>query len=606
MKTDLLKLLKSCKVFSSLDDAVLLKLLNKFKKINIDRNKILFRQGELSNSLYLLVSGKISTFVRTNKNETLLLNEVLPGSIIGELTALSHEPRPITARAVKRSILLQLSSDDFVDLCKKFNSVSLEVVNTTLSHSRNIIKLMSDDRFNKKHIAIIPANNKSNLKIFYEKLLEHKSSYLDIIFLYDEAEILANIKSESELHSYIEKQHDKANKTIVYIINSYHSPLSSLCFNYTNVDMIYIVGIGKSVPTLSSETRNIIENYKYKIKPELILLYSNIQLIPIHTKKWLKLIRFNLHHHIRIDLESDWQRLLRFITGNAVGIVFGGGGLRCWAHLGAIRALIRLNIPIDAIGGSSAGALVAGYYAMTQSVQNPFDDPLDLRDLANQVRNAIALKNLTWPSASLFNGKDYTNKLQEIFKKVRIENLWIPCFCISTNLAKNKQIISRSGYLWKIIRSSTAVPLVFPPVVVKGQLHLDGGLLNNLPVDIMKKILLNRGKVIAIELTRADEDTNYYKFPPILPFFMTMLTKFKLVNKDFKLPHLIDTFLKSLLAGSSAKQEENGANADLLIAPDLSKFSFLDITRSDEDKLIRKGYKEAFKKIKESLHKKII
>ena len=185
MKIDLLNLLKSCKVFSPLDDAVLLKLLNKFKKVSLNKNKVLFRQGELSNSLYLLVSGKIATFVTTNKNETLLLNEVLPGSIIGELTALSHEPRSITARAVKRTILLQLSSDDFVDICTKFNSVSLEVVNTTLNHSRNIIKLLSDNRFTKKHIAIIPANNTSNLKIFYEKLLKHKNNYPDIIVLYD-------------------------------------------------------------------------------------------------------------------------------------------------------------------------------------------------------------------------------------------------------------------------------------------------------------------------------------------------------------------------------------------------------------------------------------
>src|SRR6185312_12399525 len=116
---------------------------------------------------------------------------------------------------------------------------------------------------------------------------------------------------------------------------------------------------------------------------------------------------------------------------------------------------------------------------MRQSSQSPFEDPLDLRDLANLVRQSISLKNITWPAASLFNGKHYTEKLQDIFRNVRIENLWLPCFCISTNLSTNKQVISRRGYLWKIIRSSTAVPLVFPPVVVKGQLYIDGGLLNN-------------------------------------------------------------------------------------------------------------------------------
>lgn len=596
MKIDLLNLLKSCKVFSSLDDAILIKLLGKFKKKYLDKNKILFRQGELSNSLFLLVSGRIAAFITTEENETLLINEVLPGSIIGELTALSHEPRSTTAKAVKRSILLQLTSEDFVAICKEFNSVSLEVINTTLSHSRDIIKLMSNKSFIKKHIAIIPANNHVDLKIFHETILKHKNNQ-NIVFLYDGVEDQTNIKELSELHHYVDRL-DKENTTIVYIINSYHSILSTLCFGYEKVDMIYVVGSGDSDPDISQETRLKVDNNKYKIKPELILLHANTQSAPKHTAKWLKLIRFNLHHHIRIDLESDWQRLLRFITGNAIGIVFGGGGLRCWAHLGALRALIRLNIPIDAIGGASAGALVAAYYAMKQSYQDPFEDPLDLRDLAKLTRQAISLKNLTWPSASLFNGKHYTHKLQDIFGEVRIEDLWLPCFCISTNLAKNKQIISRGGYLWKIIRSSTALPLVFPPVVVKGQLYMDGGLLNNLPVDVMKKTLSNRGRVIAVELTRANEDTTYYKFPPILPFFMTMLTKFRLVNKDLKFPHLIDTFLKSLLAGSAAKQEENGIIADILITPDLSKFGLLRVSKSDENKLIKIGYKDALKKIK--------
>lgn len=597
MKIDLLNLLKSSNIFSSLDDPTLFKILSKFKKVYLRRNKILFRQGELSNSLYLLVSGKIAAFITTEKNEILLINEVLPGSIIGELTALSHEPRSTTAKAVKGSILLQLTSEDFVDICKEFNSVSLEVINTTLRHSRDIIKLMSNKGNIKKHIAIIPANKQIDLKLFHETILKNSHHDENIVFLTDHPEDPMSIKELHEFHHYI-NQLDKENKTIVFIINSFHSILSSLCFGREIVDMIYVVGIGGSNPYLSQETRVKLDTNKYKIKPELILLHTNTQNAPKHTAKWLKLTRFNLHHHIRYDHEGDWKRLLRFITGNAIGIVFGGGGLRCWAHLGALKALIQLNIPIDVVGGASAGAIVAAYYALKRSYQNPTEDPIDLRELSHLTRQAISLKNLTWPSASLFDGKHYTQKLQTIFGKNRIENLWIPCFCISTNLANSKQIISRKGFLWKIIRGSTSLPFVFPPVVVNGQLHVDGGLLNNLPVDIMKNTLSNRGKIIAIELTRSDEDTNYYKFPPVLPFFMTMLTKFKLINKDFKFPHLIDTFLKSLLAGSAAKQEENGANADILIAPDLSKFGILRVSKSDEDELINIGYEETLKRIK--------
>ena len=148
------------------------------------------------------------------------------------------------------------------------------------------------------------------------------------------------------------------------------------------------------------------------------------------------------------------------------------------------------------------------------------------------------------------------------------------------------------------MRSSTAVPAVFPPVVIKGELHLDGGILNNLPVDIMKKVVENKGFIIAVELTHYHKDVTKYNFPPVLPFWQTIFSKLGLAYKGYKFPSFTETFLKSLLAGSSAKQEENSLAADLLISPDLSQYRLLNITKQQENILIRKGYRSAFKAIK--------
>lgn len=594
MKIDLLNLLKSCKIFSSLDDELLKNLLKKFKKVHLKKNEILFKQGELSNDLYLLVCGKIVNFLMTEKNETKLINEVLPGQLMGEFTALSHEPRPTTAKVVKRSIVLKLESEIFIKLCRDFPAVSLEIMNTSLSNSRNIIKLISGKGYSRKNIAIIPANFKVNLNEFHDAISKYIIKYSDIVFLSDlNTELNKEYQTLSSLKGYIDKINGE-NKKVVYLIKSYHSNLAEICFGFERVDMIYIVASGNSKPLISEQTRNRIDINSYKIKPELILLHDQENRVPRYTSKWMKLIQFNMHHHIRIHQESDWQRLSRFITGNAVGLVLGGGGLRCWAHLGALMALHKMNIPIDAIGGTSAGAIVAGYYAMKES----YKKIQDLRDLSEITRQSISLKNLTWPAASLMNGKDFTEKLQNIFGKIRIENLWIPCFCVSTKLSNNKPIVSRSGYLWKLIRSSASVPLIFPPVVTNGDLYLDGGLLNNLPVDIMKKIVSGNGRVIAIELTHKSEDNNKYNFPPILPFIKTILAKSNLAYKDYIFPPLIDTFLKSLLAGAAAKQEANGFIADLLVSPDLSEFSLFHIHQRDQIKLIKIGYKSTINKIK--------
>lgn len=590
-KIDLLNLLRSSKIFSSLDDKSLLELLKQFKKVWLQQGSTLFKQGELSHNLYLLICGRIGLFLKTETKETVLINEILPGMLMGEVSALSHEPRFATAKAVKKSLVLELSSDDFIEICKKYNSVSLELINTTFSESRDIIKKLTNIPLIKNHLVVMPANKNINFKIFSERILKYSAQFPEIIILQEES-ISAQFPSIAEL-----KQHlidlDQKNKIIISLINSQDVLLNQLFFELETIDMIYIVGEESTNPIINKAIQTKIETNKYKIRAELILLHDNDKSFPKHTAKWLKKISFNLHHHIRIDYEKDWQRLLRFMTGKAVGVVMGGGGLRCWAQFGALQALKEHNIPIDAIGGASAGSIVAGFYAMNLSI----NDSADLRKLSAVTRETIALKNITWPATSLFNGKKYTELLHKIFKRMRIEDLWLPYFCICTNLSSSKQIVSRKGLLWKKIRSSTSVPLIFPPVTERGKINLDGGLINNLPVDVMKKIIPATGKIIAIKLTHHHEDTNKYNFPPSLPFWKTLFAKLGLI-KNYKFPNLVDMFLNSLLVGNSLKQRNNSLLADLLIAPDLSKFSLLELSKNDEDQLIELGYKEAVEQIR--------
>jgi NTE family protein len=592
MKTDLLKLLKSCQLFLSLNDSVLKKLLQKFKTVHLDKDKSLFRQGDLADSVYFLVKGKLAVFFKSETNEKFLINEILPGQSLGELSAISTGLRSATAKAVKKSVLLKLSSEEFISLCRDYPAVSMNTMNIALKQSRSSLKMMFDKENFRKNIVILPANKSVNLQMFYEYISIYIKKHSNIAMLSD----FGDKKSPDELKKIIADANEK-NKKLLYLLKSANSELARICFGFEKIDMIYLVSMGNSTPRISREARARIETNKYKINPELILLYKD-QDKPIHTAKWLKLMHFHLHHHVRISLPNDWHRILRFFSGKAIALVLGGGGLRCWAQVGVIMAMRKLNLPIDAIGGVSAGAIVSGYYAMHESYH---DTRNSLRMLSEITRKSISIKNLTWPAVSFFNGRDYTKHLKAIFKNTRVENLWIPFFCISTNLSNNKIEISRSGHLWKLIRSSTAVPLIYPPVVIKGKPHFDGGLLNNLPVDIMKKMISGQGKIIAMELTHRTEDTTEYNFPPILPLWVTLFSKLRLIKREYKFPNFVDTFLKSLLAGSAARQEENSKLADVLITPDLSKFRLLSVSRKDENKLIRIGYKETIKKIKKNL-----
>lgn len=237
---------------------------------------------------------------------------------------------------------------------------------------------------------------------------------------------------------------------------------------------------------------------------ELILMHDDSITLPKNTIEWLNLANFTFHHHIRWTAPVGYQRLIRMINGKAIGLVFGGGGGKGWACLGALKAIIESNIPIDAIGGTSVGALVAAAYAIHLDYDGTY------RDFKRYVESAtkpFTLKNLTWPIISFISAKKPTLLLKKVVKKLKIEDLWLPLFAISCNLNTGKEIVHRQHYFWEALRSSTAIPGIIPPMVIDGQMHVDGGIVNNLPVDTMRAMLGNESTIISVSLTRVGDDT---------------------------------------------------------------------------------------------------
>lgn len=595
MRIDLVHILKNSPLFSSLDENDIKSIISEFKKVYVHKNKILFHQGEFSNSIYIVITGKLVAMVKSDKQIIKIIGEIHTGESVGELAALSSEPRTATVKAIDNSILLKLSRESFNKICQQYHSVLQHTVDAVIDRSRQILHLLAADGAIQKHIAIIPATEKVDLTKFNQKIYEHVHNNPEVMILSDYDVKFRETHHTSRSLQQCLKDIDKKVRTIIFMLSSINTPLAIQCFH--KIDTIYIVADSADEPYISQSifvALRTLETVEH-INPELILLHESDTELPQNTARWLKLAHFRLYHHIRINQEKDIAKILRFIEGKAIGLVLGGGGVRSWAHFGVIKALKEAKIPIDIIGGTSAGAIVAGYYALHEN----FDGiPIELKELTQITRKSVAWQHFTWPAVSLFDGKAYTQKQKEIFGKARIENLWLSCFSVACNLATNSQVIGRKGYLWKTIRSSTAVPAIFPPVVINGKIHLDGGILNNLPVDIMRKLLNGSGTIIASELTHYNNDMNEYFFPPILTLGKVFLAKSKILYKDYKFPPFIETFLKALLAGSSAKQNENCLAADILVAPDLSQYSLLSVSPEEEDELIKLGYKSTVKAIR--------
>jgi NTE family protein len=594
MEEALITLLKSFKIFSSLDDNAAQALIDKFEEKKLNQGDILFNQGDPSDCLYLLVKGKLSATLTTASGESKTIGYIDAGETVGESGALTNEPRSATIIAVVDSFLYKMSNQDLISLCHQFPSVMLATINPIITRSQNVMELLSEEKI-KKYIALIPANVHVSMEAFIEKLAEHIHNFPSIIVLSDYSDEFKNLSHDTLKNKVSEIENNKKpNQKILYLLKSHETPLATLCFK--KIEMIYIVANADSTPNIDNQLLDIIEkrNKRIKSNPALVLLYSKTVIAPRHTAKWLALTSFSLHHHVRMNMNTDLFRLIRFIRGKAVGLVLGGGGTRGWGHLGVIKALKEAKIPIDIIGGTSVGSIIAACYATHLSYDEAYEKFHEIIKISS---HSVSWRRLTWPAISIFDGKNFTLSQKTVFDNIQIEDLWIPYFCISCNLEKSSEEIHRSGTLWERTRSSSSIPGLIPPMVLNGELHYDGGLLNNLPVDIMRQIIGTKGKIIASELTGDHTTETKFSFPPILSFGQTFLAKLGLGYKDYKFPSFMDSFLKAIFVGSLLKAKHNRIVANLLISLDLGKFSMLHADLNVADKLVEIGYQTTLKQL---------
>lgn len=597
MDDKLTALFKTNRVFSLLDETARNKLAPLFTEIQLNPNEVLFYQGDTADSVFVLVSGKLAAELTSISGETRSVGFLHPGEIVGEIGALFDEPRSLTIKAVKPSTLFSLPAKDFAALCQQYPAVMYAAVSHLVTRSRNTIQMLSAEKTN-KHIVVVPANKEILLDNFAEKLIHYAERYPNILIISDyqpefsDDNITPDTIREKLQRLLLDRKHTYQ---IIYILKSPDTALAKVAFK--KADSIYVTADRDVTPQIDRVILEKIEHLRPRLRSdaEFILLHPEGTFVPRNTAIWLRQAEFFLYHHVRIDNVKDFARLLRFMRNRATGIVLSGGGTRGWAHLGAIKAIQEAKIPIDFIGGTSVGAFIAACYARHQSYEQAYED---FYKLVVESNHSVSWRSLTWPAISLFNAKSYTLAQMEIFGDLHIEDLWLPFFCVSCNLAKSSEEIHRQGILWERTRASSSIPGIIPPMLLNGEIHLDGGLLNNLPVDIMRQYVGNKGKIIAIELNNATPSTyRKYFFPPILTFKDALLAKIGLGKNNYRFPRFIDTFLRGLFVGSMNKAKQNGLAANIFVSLDLGKFRLLQSNPNQANRLIDIGYQETLKQI---------
>ena len=165
-----------------------------------------------------------------------------------------------------------------------------------------------------------------------------------------------------------------------------------------------------------------------------------------------------------------------------VTLVLSGGGARGIAHIGVIEELERRGYEIASVAGTSMGALVGGVYA--DGALDPFRDWM----LSLDKRKVFNLVDFTWSRLGVVKGDKFFNKMRDFIPDTPIEDLKIPYAAVAVDLINNKEVVFRKGSLFDAIRASVSIPSVLTPVKTTDGLLIDGGVMNNIPIDHVKRI----------------------------------------------------------------------------------------------------------------------
>jgi predicted acylesterase/phospholipase RssA len=312
---------------------------------------------------------------------------------------------------------------------------------------------------------------------------------------------------------------------------------------------------------------------------ELAIVHARSDSLPCGGASYAKLPGVWRLHHVRSGSSDDAARLARWLLDRPVGLVMGGGGALGIAHVGVLKALEEAHIPVDVVGGTSMGAIFAGGVARGWS-----GDEI-MAHVRKIFASPFALYDPTIPFSALLAGKKLDRILRDLFEDIDIADLWTPFFCVSTNISRAYSEVHESGSLQDAIRSSCSIPGLFPPHQFFEQLLVDGGLIDNLPIDVMGELC--RGPIIAV-------DVFPYQRHKRSPNGGRRGRLADLLRKLKPLAHggvwLFDTLVHATLAGSQRTTELSLSRHPpaLYLAPDLTKFRVLDWRAYEA--LFRAGY----------------
>jgi NTE family protein len=536
---------------AGLDQAALTELEMSLDWFGILAGETLFRQGDVASDIFFVTAGRLGVLIDTGLGEQLFA-QILPGEVVGEMALISNEPRSATVVALRASELIRVPiqvAESLMSSSPPLTRYMLRLLASRLVSARRPLRKRAT-----KAIVVMPIDSLPLERELADGL------YREFVALSQRVGLVDGRGSQltTEAIEAFEEQHD----LVVYLADDRSSPWSRRCLGQS--DRVIFIADAKSIPDEDADAK--ISAARAMHRPvDLVLLARPDASEPHGASAWLGRFVPQEIFHVRRGRTADYARVARLAIGRAVGVVFSGGGARACAHVGAIRAFHAAGIPVDLVGGTSMGAIVAAATAMAEHAE-AIGELFHFAFVQNK-----PLNDYTLPLISLVRGRNMSRLLQDKFGDRTIENLWKVLFCVSANLSTGNTRIHRHGLVWRAVRASAAIPGILPPSIEDGEVLVDGGIMNNFPTDIMRS--LARGPVIGIDV---GSDM------PLVAKATDIEEKsllWRLRNRRTAVPGIVDILMRAGTVGSEEQRRASHAAADLLIQPRLDAVGSLTFDR---------------------------
>jgi NTE family protein len=578
---DRIALLRSLELLSSLGEETLAGLLEDVEWIRVAAGESVLREGDPSGCMYFVAHGRLGILQRQPSGADRFVRQVGAGQPIGELGLLLDQPRSASATALRDSLLIRLDRVVFDRLVEREPSVLLPL-------SRRIAERLAAMRPDSPldvpaGTLVVAASPSVELAALWSRLAPLLTHYgarcLSI------AELVRASGSREELEPWRATRWVEAEARAgrpVFVLGDDQAAAEILA---PDIDRTLIIADANARIGIGS-----LEGHFARLRQQgvpatldLALFHSSSCERPRGTAAWLEQVQPARHLHLRTGDQRDLERLARVVTGKATGLALGGGGARAFAHIGAIRALKEAGVPIDFVAGTNVGAVVGAQLALGWDPDRMLEE--------NRKAWPRMSRDLSLPFVSLLGGRHLSGSMRRMFGDVAIEDLWLGFQCTTVDLSWCQLVAKKSGPLRRWVRASASIPGIHPPVVSEGRLYVDGGLLDKVPIDLVRAA--GAGTVIAIDpspFRRRTVDEQIDEAPAGLDF---LLQRLPIVGGGF--PGILSLIYRALSVAQQAQRLERRATSDLYIEPPVDRFGVTDY--HDMKRISEFGYEETKRRL---------